>query len=110
MQADSISHMTLLVALRVFTSSTDKMLARHAIIPPIPTWATLSDPAEFVDWAYHVTDRLRTVSLLLTIIMFIMYDRYHQATVKHRWAVPGGRLGVQSADRSLRPFPIACFE
>lgn len=100
-----------MVALRILTqvTTTAKPVAQP-IIPPLPTLALIFNTPELIDWAYLVTDRMRNVSLALTIIMFLMYDRYHQATVKFRWTVPGGRLGVQSADRSLRPFPVAMVE
>jgi hypothetical protein len=103
--------MLLLVALRILAQVTTTALPVKApLIPPLPTLAMLSNSPELVDWAYLVTDRMRNVSLALTIIMFLMYDRYHQATVKYRWTIPGGRLGVQSADRSLRPFPVCMVE
>jgi uncharacterized membrane protein YsdA (DUF1294 family) len=53
---------------------------------------------------------MRAASLIFSIIMFMFYDRYHQQAAKYRWQVPGGRLGVQSSDRSYRSFPFAMFE
>lgn len=105
-----MGHMLLLVALRIFSASTNEIVAAPAIIPPLPTLSTISDGTEFLAYAYDLTDRMRGASLLFTILMFAMYDRYHQTCVGYRWKLPGGRLGVQSADRSLRPFPVACFD
>jgi hypothetical protein len=105
-----ISHMMLLVAMRVFTASTKEALAPPTLSIPIPTLTTFATGSEFVSWAHTFTDRMRTCSIIFSIIMFIIYDRYHQQAVKYRWQVPGGRLGVQSSDRSERPFPFAMFE
>lgn len=105
-----MGHMMLLVMLRVFTSSTKQLLAKPTLTVAIPTMALYHDPAEFVSWAYNLTDKMRTASLFLTIAMFLCYDRYHQQTVKKRWQVPGNRLGVQSSDRSERKFPSCMAE
>jgi len=105
-----MGHMMLLVALRIFTASPSKFIGAPVSIVPMLTGATLRDSAAFVEWAYLLTDRMRTISLLFSIIMFIFYDRYHQQAVKYRWQVGGNRLGVQSSDRSERPFPMAMVD
>jgi hypothetical protein len=105
-----MGHMLLLVTMRVFTTSTSEALAPPTFEIPILTLEKLTSGAEFVSWAYAFTDRMRAASLVFSIIMFMFYDRYHQQAAKYRWQVPGGRLGVQSSDRSYRSFPFAMFD
>jgi hypothetical protein len=102
--------MLLLVALRVFTASPAELLKKPSLRPPMPTMVTITDGTEFVSWAYALTDSMKSFSLLFTVLMFVMYDRYHAMSVQGRWATAQGRLGVQSSDRSFRPFPISAIE
>ena len=105
-----VSHMLLLVTMRAFSVSSNQLLAPPSMTIPILTLSQLMNGPEFVAWAQLFTDRMRGCSLVLTIIMFIIYDRYHQQSARYRWQVSNGRLGVQSSDRSERPFPFAMID
>lgn len=102
--------MMMIVVVRTLTASTKNFAAAPTFSVPLPSWTILSSGPAFVDWAFAFTDRMRGCSLLFSVIMFLMYDRYHQQTAVYRWQRSAGRLGVQSSDRSERPFPVAMVD
>jgi hypothetical protein len=53
---------------------------------------------------------MRTASLLFSLLVLLVHDRYHQQVEKYRWQIPGGRLGIEASDRSYRTFPFVMLE
>jgi hypothetical protein len=101
--------MMLIVVIRTLAASPKALASPTFSLPPL-TYAVLSDGPAFVDWVYTLTDRMRACSLVFSIIMFLLYDQYHQQTALHRWKNSSGQLGEQSSDRSFRPSPLAMFD
>jgi hypothetical protein len=63
--------MTLLIALRVFTPARSGLLAPPSVFLPMPTYDILADPVRVVEWAYTFTDRMRSYTLIMTVIALI---------------------------------------
>ena len=74
------SHMMILVVTRVASFLHQVPASATPNLGYFPNVAAFSSSAAFLEWAYILTDRMRNISIIFSIIMFIRMSLSHIST------------------------------